>query len=144
MSSDHTEQLVQLSRRQLWLALVFIFVFGTIAIVQLAFPGQHMHKLWSNSPVVIIVALASLSRAIRRVKEKATASGMRVVLDDELRQASLQRAYRNAFFAMLVLQPLMALAVTTFALANSVAVMAAASALGGAVAMLGSFLYYDR
>jgi hypothetical protein len=69
---------------------------------------------------------------------------MLAVLDDELRQASLHRAYRNAFMLMLVLQPVLAIAVTTVAVASPAAIMACATAVAGAVTMLGSLLYYDR
>jgi hypothetical protein len=61
-----------------------------------------------------------------------------------LRQASLHRAYRNGFIAMLILQPLLVLLLPWTSVVYQTAAMACASVTAGAAIVLGSLLYYDR
>jgi hypothetical protein len=65
-------------------------------------------------------------------------------MTDELRQASLHRAYRNGFIGILILQPLLVLLLPWTPVVYPAAVMACASVTTGAVIVLGSLLYYDR
>jgi uncharacterized membrane protein YhaH (DUF805 family) len=146
MNANQSEQLIQLSRRQLWLALVFILFLGVTAIAQLAEPDARpgVQHLWTNFPIVIIIAVAALQRSMKRAKAGASARQVQAVLDDELRRDSQQRAYRNAFFMMLLVQPVLAILMASAAVAHPIAIMACTSALSGAVTMLASLLYYDR
>jgi hypothetical protein len=141
---SHTEQLVKLSRRQLWFAFAFIVLLGLMAIVPLAWPEAQTpaRQLWGGLPIVIIIAAGSLHRSMK--KAGSTSGKMQAVLDDELRHASMHRAYRNGFFAMLVLQPVLSFAITGSGIANPLALMAAVSAVAGAAVALASLLYYDR
>jgi hypothetical protein len=112
--------------------------------VPLAWPEAQTpaRQLWGGLPIVIIIAAGSLHRSM---KEAGSTSGkMQAVLDDELRHASMHRAYRNGFFAMLVLQPVLSFAITGSGTANPLALMAAVSAVAGAAVALASLLYYDR
>jgi hypothetical protein len=94
-------------------------------------------------PGVIAAALAAM-RPPKRQGADFSSAQMHAVLDDELRRHSLNLSYRNAFFAMLIMQPVLAIAVTTLGMSNPVGVMAGLSALAGAVVALASLLYYDR
>lgn len=135
-----TDVLVRLSRRSLWTALVLIAAIGVTAIVQLLAPGSAAARtLACMLPVVIVIAAVSL-----RVAPPTDAAAMHVVLGDELRQAALARAYRNAFLAMLALQPLAAVGLTASAPANALPLLTVATVLTGTLACIASVLYADR
>lgn len=143
---NNIESLVELSRRQLWTAVGIIAVLGIFAMSRLLRPdsefSQAAGKLSTFYPLIIVIAVSVLRTAGKRARPSKTA--MSAIIDDELRQASLSRAYRNGFLALLLLLPLLAVALTWTSTANPVAVMVCASALTGALVFLGSLLYYDR
>jgi uncharacterized membrane protein HdeD (DUF308 family) len=135
-----TDTLVRLSRRSLWTAFFLIALIGACGLLQLLAPGsQAAQQLAVLLPVFIVIAVAGLRRATR-----PHAAAMKIVHDDELRQTALARAYRSGLFAVVILQPLMAVVLTSFVIMQPVATMAAATALTGALVFLGSFLYFDR
>ncbi|CAH0245969.1 hypothetical protein SRABI118_02845 [Massilia sp. Bi118] len=87
--------------------------------------------------------LNSIETAVRMSHRHLMAAlGLDAVRKDELRQAGQSRAWRNGFFAVLGLQPVLALALDGSA--NAAALMAAGSVTIGATAMLASLLWYDR
>lgn len=134
------DSLVRMSRRSLWTAFFLIALLGASGMLQLLAPGsQAAQKLAMLLPLFIVIAVVGLRRVAR-----PDASVMKIVHDDELRQAALARAYRSALFAVVVLQPLLAVGLTSIVIAQPVALMAAATALTGALVFLGSFLYFDR
>jgi small-conductance mechanosensitive channel len=132
----------RIAHRQLLAALGLIVLLGLAAL--LGFGSADMaragSKLWTVLPVIIMIAVASMQRMARRVDAHA----LHAVRKDELRQASLSRAWRNGFFAVLGLQPLLALAITWGAAANGIALMAAGTVTIGAATVLASMLWYDR
>ncbi|PWF55507.1 hypothetical protein [Massilia glaciei] len=141
-----TDLLVRWSRRHLWFCVAFIGVVGALALAMLAFPGGALAAraglLFGLLPVVIAISVG----ALRSAPGGAGGAAMRAVLDDELRQASLNRAYRNGVACVLLMQPALALALALgmAELANPVAVMACATSAGAALVVLLSALYYDR
>jgi len=133
----HTDALIRLSRRSLWTAFILIALIGALGMVQLLAPAWHTaHHLRLLLPVFLAIG----SVALRRVPN----AGMQIVLDDELRQMALARAYRVALFAVLVLQPVLALGLTASGVANALALMAVATLLTGALAFIATVLYVDR
>lgn len=143
---NNIESLVELSRRQLWTAVTIILVLGIFGISRLLRPdsefSQAAGKLSTFYPVMIVIVGATLRAAGKRTA--ASRAAMTAIRNDELRQASLARAFRNGFMALLLLQPLLAVALTWKSAPNPVAVMACASAVAGALVFLLSLLYYDR
>jgi hypothetical protein len=144
MNAQQTEFLVQASRRQLWCALLFILALGIFGIVQLLHPGtgSRSGSFGAILPVLIVIVVGAMRRAGKA--GDVSAKQMQAVVNDELRHASLYRAYRAAFVSVLILQPLLAVVVTQFAVANAVPVMAGATVMAGAVIALATLLYYDR
>ena len=137
---SHSDTLVRLSRRSLWTAFFLIVLIGACGLLQLLAPGsQAAQQLAMLLPLSIVIAVVGLRRVAR-----PDASVMKIVHGDELRQAALARAYRSGLFAVMILQPLLAVGLTSIAIAQPVASMAAATALTGALVFLGSFLYFDR
>jgi hypothetical protein len=143
-----TDLLVQLSRRNLWVALTLLVLLGANAIAVVAFPESKAaavaNKLMMLLPVMIAIAVAALRASERGASTAPSNPAMKAILHDELRQASLARAYRNGFMAMMLVQPLLALMLTWTSVASPAALMAGASVLIGAAVFLASFLYYDR
>lgn len=148
MNAHHTELLIQLSRRQLWSVMSLVLLLGLGGIAMIGFPGSELalaaRKFWMFYPLVIAIQLATLRSSAKRAGIDLSAAQMRKVLDDDLRRDSLRRSYRNAFMAMLVLQPLLAWALTANTVSNPVPLMGIASAVAGVVVALASLLCYDR
>lgn len=147
MSTKETnlpESLVSYSHRSLWLALAFILVLGGTAVSFAIFPGAKMTgNVAALLPMAIVLAAVGLRSRGGKLAAQHPAA-MKSIQEDELRQLSLHRAYRNGLLAVLVAQPLLAFTLASFAAAFPLAVMAAASVTVGAVAVLASLLVYDR
>lgn len=144
-TSNETEFLVHYSRRGLWVMLVLFLMLGTAAAMSLAFPGSDAFgRLAIPLPIFIVAALAGLKSSAMRARTNPAGPAMKAVLDDELRQDSLKRAYRNGFFAVMIVQPLLAWAPSLFTLAYPAPLAACITATIGAVVVTASLLYYDR
>lgn len=135
------EDAARMSHRHLMAALLVVSVLGFSAVLSLTGArGSPARILWSVLPIMITLTAASLHRMYKRVDTRA----MKAMRNDELRQASLSRAWRNGFFAVLGLQPLMALGLTWSGTEYGVALMAAATACVGAGVALTTLQWYDR
>lgn len=148
VTPDQTDVLVRLSRRSLWLALGVILLLAATGAAQLAFPESALAaaaaKLSMLLPLAIVIAAAALRRTAGGASLSPSNPALQAVRNDELRQFALNRAWRNGFIAVLLLQGPLALLLTATAPDNAVALMAGASVVTGAVVMLACLLYYDR
>jgi hypothetical protein len=146
-SLNTTELLVRVSRRDLWLSAAFIALIGAIAIAVIAFPDTPLsdmaNRLFTLFPIFIAIAIA-IVRSTTKVKMDPADPAVKALHADELRQASLSRAYRNGLATVLVMQPLLAVALGMAAVPNAIAVMACATSVTGALVVLLSMLFYDR
>jgi hypothetical protein len=133
---------VRMSHRHLLAALGLVLLMGMAALLGFAGAGaaQPGHVLWMVLPIIIAITATSMRSMSKRVDARA----LEAVRNDELRQASLSRAWRNGFFAVLGLQPMLALGLGWSGAADAAALMAAASATIGAATVLASLLWYDR
>ena len=122
----------------------FGFLLGTSITALLGFGSVGMaaigHGIWMVMPAVIITFVAVLYGMGKRIDK----SSMEVVLKDELRQSSLHRAWRNGFFAILVAQPITAVAIAGMSVSHEGAVMATVTVVAGSLTALASTLWYDR
>jgi hypothetical protein len=131
----------RMSHRHLMAALVIVSMLGFAAVLSFTTAGGDAAKtLWTVLPVIITVTAASLQRMYKRVEPRA----MKAMRNDELRQASLSRAWRNGFLAVLGLQPLLALGLVWSGTPYGIALMAAATVTIGTVTVLATLLWYDR
>lgn len=146
MSKNRTEALVQHSRRSLGVALVLILAAGVKAMLGAGLLGTPSSdfRAWGTVPFIIGVTAIAMRTGATRPAKNSRDPDLRAVLDDELRQASLNKAYRNGFFAILIVQPLLMCLLPWTAVVDPAAVMASATLTVGATAVLGSLLYYDR
>lgn len=139
-----SDSLVSYSHRSLWFALAFIVVLGATALSLAIFPGA---KISGSVAALLPLAIVFAAVALRARGGKLAAqhpAAMKTIQDDELRQQSLNRAYRNGLLAVLVAQPLLAFSLLSFPASYPLAVMAAATVTFGAVVVLASLLAYDR
>lgn len=145
---NEADQLVRYSRRSLWTALTFFLLIGAGSTATIGFPGSQAAIVASKFsllfPVLIVLAVVALRSSAKGARTDPSGPAMKALLNDELRQASMHRAYRNAFIAMLAVQPLLAVAPSWIAVANPLALMACLAILTGVVMMVASLLYYDR
>jgi hypothetical protein len=132
----------RMSHRHLLAALGLVLLLAVAALLSLGGgeAARSGHMLWTVLPVITAISAV----ALRGMSKRVDAAALGAVRKDELRQASLQRAWRNGFLAVLGLQPALALALGWSGAANAAALMAAASASIGAVTVLASLLWYDR
>jgi len=132
----------RMSHRHLLAALGLVLLLGLAALLSLGGNGTARSggALWMVLPVIITITAASL----RGVSKGVAPAALDAVRKDELRQASLSRAWRNGFLAVMGLQPILALGLTWSGAGNAVALMAAATATAGSITVLASLLWYDR
>ena len=145
---NEAEQLVNFSRRGLWVVLVLLLALGAYAVIVNLYPDGETAAAASRMaallPVMIIIAVAALRSSLKGVSSDPRSPAMKSMLGDELRQQSLRLAYRNGFFAVLFAQPVLALLLAWTAPPQPVMLMASGSALAGVLAVVGSLLAYDR
>jgi hypothetical protein len=100
--------------------------------------------LSKSFPIIDVLAAAGLKASARGARTNPSDPAMKALLNDELRQHSMKLAYRNGFFAVLLAQPLLALAPTWIQVAHPVPLMACLTIVAGVVVMTASLLYFDR
>jgi hypothetical protein len=135
------EAAVRMSHRHLLAALMIVGMLGFAAVLSFTAAGGDLARTsWTVLPVIITVTAASLHRMYKRVDVRA----LEAMRNDELRQASLSRAWRNGFLAVLGLQPVLALGLAWSGTAHGIALMAAVTVFAGAATVHTSLLWYDR
>jgi len=143
-----SELLVKFSRRGLWIALLVLGILGAYAVLINLFPDSAVAVMASRLarmlPIAIIIALVSLRSSLKSARIDPRTNSINLLLQDELRQYSLNRAYRNALAAVLLAQPILALLLTWTTLPYPVVLMASVTALIGTGTVVGSMLVYDR
>ena len=132
----------RVSHRHLIFVVGFILLLGMAALSQFGTPDLAMagHMLWLVMPIVIITLIGIMVSMQKSVDKNS----MKAAHNDELRQVSLQGAWRNGFFVALTLQPLLALVLTFGSFKNEVAIMAVFTVIASSVTVLGSLIWYDR
>lgn len=141
MNSSY-DVLERYSRRGLWTLLALLIMFAAGAALSLAYPA--VRGLSMVIPVAIAFAAAALRSSAKGADVNPSSPGMKAIINDELRQAAMHRAFRNAFFAVLMLQPLLAYVPQWVAVDYPTQMMAVATIWLGMIVMVASVLYYDR
>ena len=135
----HSEQetIERFSRRSLWAALTILLLLGAFAFAMLAGAGLPG---WTGALVSVAISAAVVALGRRPGSAKA----QRVVHEDELHARSVALAQRDALVAVLVAQPVFALATTQLPGSSAAALMACGTVTLGAVVLLASLLLRDR
>ena len=146
--TSESDVFVRRSHLNLAIALVSIFILSGLAFALLMWPGSavasHVGRATALLPIGLAIAVGVILRPTSVKGFSLSGPGMKAILQDELRQFSLSRAYRNGFFAILVLQPLLAVLLTHQTSLNAVPLMGSVSVAVGAMVVLASVLWYDR
>lgn len=140
-----TDQLTNASRTMLWLALIVVILLGFIAFTINLFPesgwGNQLTRLLQVLPIFIVVGIFSVRK--KGLKLDPNSSAMKIVLEDELRVASVQRAYRYGFMCVLFAQPILALLLQLIQ-PNNVWIMCSMSLTLGLSVFIATILILDR
>lgn len=146
-----SETLVRFSRRSMAAMLVIVPSFGAMALAMTLWPegaasGFMAHSAWVV-PIAIVILAAALRGTLRGRPWDPRSAEAKAILNDELRQASLNRASRAALIVVLVAQlPLELLFGMLLQLSGSrtALAMAEATITLGMAAFLSFFLFFDR
>jgi len=140
-----TDQLIHASRTMLWLALIVVALLGAIALIINLFPesgsGNRLQQFLQILPIFIIAGICSVQK--KELKLDPNNSAMKTVLEDELRVASVQRAYRYGFMSVLFAQPVLAV-LLQFTQKNNVWIMSSISLTLGVSVFIATTLILDR
>ncbi len=149
----NTETLQQSSRLTLGAVMFLMAWLGVAGMLSIANSSGLVERtaetaawMWRLLPLFIVVAVVVL----RCVQASAGGSGaaLRQLMDDELRQQSLNRASRDALIAVVAAQPMLLMALRYFGVEASAtaagSLMAASTAGLGIINLLISLLARDR
>jgi hypothetical protein len=140
------ETIVRLARRSLWTVMLLVILLLLAAALVVMAPDSEAaalgNRLFKVLPVLIVIGCGAMLGKVRHTP--GSRALMRQVLNDELRQQSLARGYRNGFFAMLCCQaPLLLLFITAGA-GSAAALLACTTAAIGLLTAIATVLWYDR
>jgi cytochrome bd-type quinol oxidase subunit 2 len=146
---SETDQMERYLRRGLWILLLLMLLIGACTTVSIGLPGTQAARIarWTlllAFPMAIVLMVAKLIGNAKAARTDPYGMAMRALLNDELRQESLKRAYRNAFFGMLGLQALLPVAIMYISVPNPAALMSSLTTSTGMVIFVASLLHYDR
>lgn len=150
-STENPSQiLVRMSRRGLFAMLAMVLVLGGIFLGQTVWPEAAASRWVEKSSWIIALATVLLFLAVqwplRGRRFDPRSPEMKVILRDELRQSSLNRAARAALIAGLVAQFPLALLFMLARLSAKQALLAMAEStiLVGMVTFITLCLFFDR
>ena len=150
-NDNPVESLVRFSRRSLASMLVFVLVLGATALAMTLWPEGAASRFMARAswivPVAIVILAAALRGTLRGRRWDPRSPEAKAILDDELRQASLNRASRLALTSLLIVQLPMALLLGVLAElpgTRTALAMAEATITFGMVTFISLFLYFDR
>ncbi len=143
---NQEEACIKYCRRSIQLALALILMLSVVAVVQLAGvnAGDITTNLMMLLPVYIVVSIAWLSALRKKAGTLSSSDVFRVVLEDELRAQSLNRAFRFTFVLMIVSQIPLAIYFTANSIVNASIIQSIVTIVLGVTAFLTLFLIYDR
>ncbi|WLI88169.1 hypothetical protein Q4S45_15685 [Massilia sp. R2A-15] len=145
---NEIDRLAHYYRSALWTALSVVVCMGAFAIALLGFPdtqaGGLARTIWPMLTIVCVIAVGGLQAAKKKADIDPMGNAVESMLGDELYKASLNRAYRNGFFGVLIAQFLLIAASVWIGFAQPVATTACATLVAGVAVTLLSLLFYDR
>jgi flagellar basal body-associated protein FliL len=134
---NENEAMQRFSRRSLWMALTLMGLLACFALS--TFVDASMSRLaGALLPIAVVMAIVVLGR------RPGSKQARQAVQQDELRQQSMGLAQRDALIAVLVAQPLFAVAAVEFPQPSPTALMACMTVLIGAIVLITSLLCRDR
>jgi len=142
--SDVTQidRLIDTSRLMLWLVLIVVSLLGLVAFTIHLFPESGWAtRLLQTLPIFMIAGIVSVRKKGLRFNPDDPL--LKQVREDELRVASMQRAYRNGFVSVLIAQPVLAV-LLQLTQQNNIWLMCSFSLTLGCCVFITSLLILDR
>ena len=137
---------VKYSRRCIQLALMFIVIFSTIALLNFTtLDGINaLPKLMTLLPISIIFAIVWLQALKKKNGLSNGSAAFKAMFADELRCQSINKAYRAAFIVTIVAQIPFSLLLNVSVLTNTAVILGITTLVFGTSTFLAFFLYFDR
>ena len=150
--SDNTfEHLVRSSRLAMSTILVIVLVLGAGMLAMTFWPDGAAERFMAHAsylvPIAIVILGAALRGTLRGRRWDPRSPEVKAILNDELRQTSLNRASRAALIVVLAAQLPLGLLLGMLAqlpAARTALAMAEATILLGMATVISLFLFFDR
>ena len=151
LADNSSEQLVRFSRRSLAAMLVVVPGLGAMALAMTLWPEGPASRFMAQAawvyPVAIVFLAAALRATLRGKSWDPRSPEAKAILNDELRQNSMNRSARAALIAVLVAQIPLTLLFGTLQQATvtrTALAMAEATITLGMATFIALFLFLDR
>ncbi len=143
---EYEEKCIKYCRRSIQLALVLMLILSSVAIIQLVglSVGSVTKSLMTLLPIYIVISIIWLTSLRKKIGVSSSAAILRIVMEDELRAQSLNRAFRSAFLVVLIAQLPIALLFSVNTLASAAIIQSIVTAVLSVASFLTFFLIYDR
>jgi len=151
LADNSSELLVRFSRRSMAAMLVIVPGLGAMALAMTLWPEGAASRFMAQAawvyPIAIVFLGAALRATLRGKSWDPRSPDAKAILNDELRQHSLNRSSRAALIAVLVAQIPLALLFGTLPQASAIRTalaMAEASIILGTAIFIALVLFLDR
>ena len=151
LADNSSELLVRFSRRSMAALLVIVPGFGAMALAMTLWPEGAPSRFMAQAawvyPIAIVFLGAALRATLRGKSWDPRSADTKAILNDELRQHSMNRSSRAALIAVLVAQVPLALLFGTLPQASTTRTalaMAEATITLGMATFIALFLFLDR
>ena len=151
LTDNSSELLVRFSRRSLAAMLVIVPGLGAMALAMTLWPEGAASRFMAQAswlfPIAVVLLGAALRATLRGKSWDPRSPEAKAILNDELRQDSMNRSSRAALIAVLVAQLPLSLLFGTLAQASATRTalaMAEATITLGMATFIALFLFLDR
>lgn len=151
LADDSSENLVRFSRRSLAAMLVIVPGLGVMALAMTLWPEGAASRFMATAgwvyPIAIVFLAAALRATLRGKSWDPRSPEAKAILNDELRQHSMNRSARAALIAVLAAQLPLALLFGTLpqvSATRTALAMAEATITLGMATFIALFLFLDR
>ena len=151
LADNSSELLVRFSRRSMAALLVIVPGLGAMALAMTLWPEGAASRFMAQAawvyPIAIVFLAAALRATLRGKSWDPRSADAKAILNDELRQHSMNRSSRAALIAVLVAQLPLALLFGTLPQASVIRTalaMAEATIILGTATFIALFLFLDR
>ncbi len=142
---SRSEKFLRYSRRGLAVLLGLVLTLGGVSIAMALQPESDMWpSVLRMLPIVIAVVAAALVGTLRSDRWNPRAPEAQAIMQDEWRQANMDRARRIAFAAILIVQVPIALLFSHLPTLQALMALAVSTMTIGISLLLALFLYFDR
>lgn len=150
LAHESSQALVRFSRRSMAAMLVIVPGFGAIALAMTLWPEGAASRLMAQAawvyPIAVVLLGAALRATLRGKSWDPRSPEVKAILNDELRQDSLNRSSRTALIVVLIAQLPLALLFGALPVSptRTALAMAVATITLGMATFIALFLFLDR